>query len=85
VNLIYRFTSNSTGSAAVFDLTPWDQLAADPDALITAAANALNRGTLPAGARSAIVAAVNAQTSRRMKAITALYLVGVSPQVLVKR
>ncbi len=85
VNLIYRFTSNSTGSAAVFDLTPWDQLAVDPDALITAAANALNRGTLPAGARSAIVAAVNAQTSRRMKAITALYLVGVSPQVLVKR
>ncbi|MFN9266452.1 MAG: DUF1800 family protein [Acidobacteriota bacterium] len=85
VNLIYRLASNGMGNAAVLDLTPWDQLATDPDALLTAAANALNRGTLSPSARAAILPAVNAQTSNRMKAITALYLVGASPQVLVKR
>ena len=85
VNLIYRMASNGMGNAAVLDLTPWDQLATDPDALLTAAANALNRGTLSTSARAAILPAVNAQTSNRMKALTALYLVGASPQVLVKR
>jgi len=85
VNLIYRLASNGLGNAAVLDLNPWDQLATNPDALITAAANALNRGSMPSNARATILQAVNAQTSNRMKAITALYLVGASPQVLVKR
>jgi uncharacterized protein (DUF1800 family) len=85
VNLIYRLASNGLGSAAVLDLNPWDQLATNPDALITAAANALNRGTLNSNVRATILQAVNAQTSNPMKAITALYLVGASPQVLVKR
>lgn len=85
VNLIYRLASNGLGNAAVLDLSPWDQLATNPDALITAAANALNRGTLSSDARATILQAVNAQTSNRMKATTALYLVGASPQVLVRR
>jgi uncharacterized protein (DUF1800 family) len=85
VNLIYRLASNGLGNAAVLDLNPWDQLATNPDALISAAANALNRGLLSSNARAIILQAVNAQTSNRMKAITALYLVGSSPQVLVKR
>jgi len=85
VNLMYRLTSNGMGSAAVMDLAPWDQLAANPDALVTAAANALARGVLPANVRSLILQAVGVQTSNRMKAITALYLVAASPQVLVKR
>jgi uncharacterized protein (DUF1800 family) len=85
VNLIYRLSSNGLGNSAVLDLNPWDQLATNSDALITAAANALNRGTLSSNARATILQAVNAQTSNRMKAITALYLVGASPQVLVKR
>lgn len=85
VNLIYRLASNGLGNAAVLDLNPWDQLATNSDALITAAANALGRGTISATARATILQAVNAQTSNRLKAITALYLVGASPQVLVKR
>ena len=85
VNLMYRLTSNGTGSAAVLDLAPWDQLATNPDALVTAAANALARGVLPANVRSLILQAVGVQTSNRMKAITALYLVAASPEVLVKR
>ncbi len=85
VNLMYRLTSNGTGSAAVMDLGGWDQLATNPDALVTAAANALARGVLPANVRSLILQAVGLQTSNRMKAITALYLVAASPQVLVKR
>ena len=72
VNLMYRLTSNGTGSAAVLDLAPWDQLATNPDALVTAAANALARGVLPANVRSLILQAVGVQTSNRMKAITAL-------------
>ncbi|MCX6602907.1 MAG: DUF1800 family protein, partial [Acidobacteria bacterium] len=85
VNLMYRLKSNGMGSSAVMDLAPWDQLATNPDALVTAAANALARGVLPANVRSLILQAVGVQPSNRMKAITALYLVAASPNVLVKR
>lgn len=85
VNLLYRLTSNSIGTAAQLDLAPWDQLANNSEALITAASNALGRGMITTNERSAILQAVNVQTSPRMKAITALYLVATSPSVLVKR
>jgi len=85
INIMFLLIANGMGSAATFDLAPWELLANDSNALVAAAANALVRGDLPDSERSVILQAVNAQPTVRLKAMTALYLIAASPRFLVKR
>ena len=85
-NLAMLLTFMPHTAGIEFDLTPFDQFAGDPPALVEAANRALLGGRLGAVERQRIEAAVSAisSTTSSIRAQTALYLVASSPQYQVQ-
>ena len=82
-NFIYRLLQGSAKTSVQIDITPYVNIASDPNALINLVDANLLHGRMAATTRSAIFEAVVAISDKREKALTALYLSAISADFAV--
>ncbi|MBK9166143.1 MAG: DUF1800 family protein [Bryobacterales bacterium] len=82
-NFAHRAVRNSLGGTVAVDITPFQLLASDPEALVEAVNHALLGGTMSSQLRQSILRAVGATTDLRTRARNALYLGAVSAEFQV--
>ncbi len=82
-NFIYRLLQGSAKTSVQIDITPYVNIASDPNALINLVDANLLHGRMSATTRSAIFEAVVAISDKREKALTALYLSAISADFAV--
>lgn len=74
LNFLNSLIFNRNIAGVTTDLTPWVQLASNPQKLLDAVNMNLYAGSMPAAVRTSIMSAVTAATTPTTKAQTALYL-----------
>ena len=84
-NYAYRAVTNGLSANIKVDLTNLTDLANNPADLVEAVNQALFRGEMDAGVKTALLAAANASTNTATRVRSVLYAAAASPQYQVKR
>jgi len=84
-NFAWRVVTNGISSSIKVDLTNLTDLAANPADLVEAINQALFRGEMDSGVRSALTTAANATTNTTNRVRSTFYAAAASPQYQVKQ
>jgi hypothetical protein len=83
-NWVASLISGGFGSDVTLDLTAFNNVAADPNALLDTVNSLLAGGTMPSNVRSAILGALASARSNKERVQTAIYLTAASMQYQVE-
>ena len=83
-NMLWYVMTSQYGSGWKIDLTPFNSVASDPQALIDAVDGTLLYGRMPAAFRQSLLKAINAAYDNTQRVQTAVYLTALSGQYSVQ-